>query len=492
MKHIFLLFLLGIYLNSQAQITVSPSVNRATSSDADIVAISLTSFNTAIALNINHDWYDGINFSPNSMIAYNNPMNGSYETKLILQLFDNNNNSLQLDREYSDYKFWLIFPAIPRDVTKINLFVKAKGKKDWIWKWYDINVIPRADVDVMRLALTEDDVKNLIGHSKDINAGVYEEFSTTEEQNAGYRLAFVDTEEGTFLVYLGSTQKIGTWEVGEVKAKLRPTVSQSIYKADWFMAYKTISQAVITFEGATMKVLIDNSKSETTYVRMATGNKNDNYNENPNISTEKWTGTGFALKNGFVLTNYHVIEDASSIQIYGVDGDFANGAKATVVGTDKINDLALLKMSDCKYSSSGSIPYGFNAKIADVGENVYVMGYPLTATMGEEVKLTNGIISAKTGFDGDVSQYQVSAPVQPGNSGGPLIDYNGNVIGVVCAKHSGAENVSYAVKASQVRNLIESVSDTSILNTTNVLYGKELKEQVKCVSKYVYIIKCEK
>lgn len=78
------------------------------------------------------------------------------------------------------------------------------------------------------------------------------------------------------------------------------------------------------------------------------------------------------------------------------------------------------------------------SKIADVGEDIYVLGYPLTATMGEEVKLTNGIINAKTRFDGDVYQYQISTPVQPGNSGEPLIDYNGNVIGVVCAKHRGA------------------------------------------------------
>ena len=112
--------------------------------------------------------------------------------------------------------------------------------------------------------------------------------------------------------------------------------------------------------------------------------------------------------------------------------------------------------------------------------------------MGEEIKLTNGIISAKTGFDGDVSQYQISAPVQPGNSGGPLLDYQGNVIGVICAKHQGTENVTYAIKTSQVKSLIESVSDLSILNTTNQISGKTLKDQVKIANKFVYIIKCSK
>lgn len=213
---------------------------------------------------------------------------------------------------------------------------------------------------------------------------------------------------------------------------------------------------------------------------------------NESVSSTNWSGTGFALKGGYIMTNYHVVEEANAINIYGIGGDFTTGIKATVVGSDKSNDLALLKISGSIPASFNSVPYGFKSKIADVGEDVYVLGYPLTATMGEEVKLTNGIVSARTGFDGDVSQYQISAPVQPGNSGGPLFDYNGNVIGVICAKHRGAENASYAVKTSQVRNLIESVSDLSIMNTTNTLQGKPLKDQVKSVNKYVYIIKCSK
>ena len=210
------------------------------------------------------------------------------------------------------------------------------------------------------------------------------------------------------------------------------------------------------------------------------------------IRSKVWTGTGFALKKGYIMSNYHVVEGASKIQVYGLGGDFIKACDATIVGIDKSNDLALLKLSGNLPTNLNNIPYGFRTTIADVGEDVYALGYPLLATMGEEVKLTNGIVSSKTGYDGDVSQYQISVPVQPGNSGGPLIDKNGNIVGVICAKHTGAENVTYAIKTSQVKILIESISDLSLMNTVNTLKGKTLTEQVKKISNYVFIIKCSK
>ncbi len=156
--------------------------------------------------------------------------------------------------------------------------------------------------------------------------------------------------------------------------------------------------------------------------------------------------------------------------------------------SDERNDLAILKINDPNFTSLGSIPYTFRQGIADVGENVFVLGYPMTYSMGEEIKLTNGIVSSKTGFKGDISLYQISAPVQPGNSGGPLFDKNGNLIGIVSAKHSLAENAGYAVKISYLKNLIDLLPQTINQPTSNTLNGKVLTEQVKIASNFVYII----
>ena len=112
--------------------------------------------------------------------------------------------------------------------------------------------------------------------------------------------------------------------------------------------------------------------------------------------------------------------------------------------------------------------------------------------MGDEIKLTTGVVSSRTGFQGDVSLYQISAPIQPGNSGGPLFDSKGNIIGIVSAKHRGAENVGYAIKASYLKNLIESVMSTNILPQNNKISGFNLSGKVKSVKNYVYYIICSR
>jgi len=159
--------------------------------------------------------------------------------------------------------------------------------------------------------------------------------------------------------------------------------------------------------------------------------------------------------------------------------------------SDKNNDLALIQIDDYSFTSAGTIPYMLKPKLANVGENIFALGYPLRAVMGDEIKLTNGIISSKTGFQGDITSYQVSAPVQPGNSGGPLFDNNGNVIGVINAKLTIAENASYAVKISYLMNLIELLDNPPKLSTGNTLTGKSLSAQVLLVNKFVYIIETE-
>lgn len=225
--------------------------------------------------------------------------------------------------------------------------------------------------------------------------------------------------------------------------------------------------------------------SITCYAQVTT-----NFYGNRKNQSKEWSGTGFALNNGYIATNYHVVEDAKSIKIQGIRGSFNIKYNATVVAKDPNKDLAIIKINDSRFNDFGTIPYRVKTSTSDVGEDVFVLGYPLTTTMGDEIKLTTGVISSKTGFQGDVSLYQISAPIQPGNSGGPLFDGNGNLIGIVNAKHRGAENVSYAVKASYLSNLVESASSISLLPTNNSVSGMSLINKVKSLKNFVFMITC--
>ncbi|MBR1808246.1 MAG: trypsin-like peptidase domain-containing protein [Paludibacteraceae bacterium] len=215
------------------------------------------------------------------------------------------------------------------------------------------------------------------------------------------------------------------------------------------------------------------------------------YNPYQTQQPTDWSGTGWMLNKGYVVTNNHVAENARTIVLKFQVGDSIVQYSGEVALQDPENDLALIRINDPKFKGFGKLPYALKTQTADVGESVFVLGYPMTDTMGDEIKLTTGIVSSLSGYQGGKNQYQISAPVQPGNSGGPLFDENGNIIGIVNAKHSGAENVSYAVKATHLQTLVSKLSDKGgVLPTSSDLQGLNLPQKVKKVKGLVCFIHC--
>lgn len=377
------------------------------------------------------------------------------------------------------YYYTMIFAGkIPPGMTNFTLKDKGtySGAHGYGFSNYQLNN-PRTG----GTSWSEYTVKQNADNNNDGICGIYE-----GADGQGYKLGCVKQNGEYRLIYLGSKERMSWWQVGDTKAILRSSATGGFFKADWYMADKTSnSDCYIIFDGGSMKTIID--KDETFFLKMyPTSSKNGNIVS----EKEEWSGTGFALNNGYIVTNYHVIENARSISIQGIKGNFVKKYKATIIATDKYNDLALLRIVDSGFNGFGSIPYNVKTSVSDVGEEVFVLGYPLTSTMGDEIKLTTGVISSKTGFQGDVSLYQISAPIQPGNSGGPLFDNRGNLIGVVNAKHKGAENVGYAIKTSYLNNLIESSISTSILPNNNQIAGQPLTGKVKSLKNFVFMIIC--
>jgi len=212
------------------------------------------------------------------------------------------------------------------------------------------------------------------------------------------------------------------------------------------------------------------------------------------FSDESWNpaGTGFYVaSNGLIVTNYHVIDEVNFIGIT----QFINGRKtilkAKVILSDPQNDLALLQVDDTKFISPGSLPYDLKPDVAEVGESIFTMGYPLTFMLGDEIKITDGIISARSGFQGDSKMYQISAAITFGNSGGPLFDKMGNLLGMnssVIKYKDLAENTGYSIKTSMILNLLNSSNDPIVIENKNLLKGKDLKDQIKILRNFVPMI----
>jgi S1-C subfamily serine protease len=333
---------------------------------------------------------------------------------------------------------------------------------------------------------TEAKIKSYIrSNGCDKIEGIYENTASSLNESK-YRVAVRKLNGIYYLIYLSGAHNTGNWSEGEIKATLEPTATPLFYKAKWIMSDKSEnSNYYITFEQGLFNMLSDDNEKQL-YIKMFPSST-DNIANTPSEGAS--SGTGYAISsNGYIVTNHHVTNGANSIKIRGVYGDFSKTYTAKVIIEDKNNDLSIIKIDDPNFTSLGTIPYIITNRASDVGSSVFVLGYPLRATMGDEVKLTNGIISSKSGFQGDVTSYQITAPVQPGNSGGPLFDDKGNIIGIINAKHVGAENASYAIKSSYLMNLIDLMPTPPKLQTISTVAGKPLTEQVKILKKFTYII----
>ncbi|MCD4677477.1 MAG: serine protease [Desulfobacula sp.] len=322
--------------------------------------------------------------------------------------------------------------------------------------------------------------KNGIGQYE----GIYEESPHSNNQTR-YKVGLLKITEGYCLIYLSGALYSEDWDEGEIKAILFPSATPNFFKAKWYMGNKSINNDYyISFDQGIMNFI--DGESKKIYVKMYPTAKDNLKLKEASITS---TGTGFAISSdGLIVTNHHLIEGKNSIKVKGVNGNFSESYFAKVLLSDKNNDLAIIKIEDFSSTTCRVPPYTIKSSTVDVGADIFLLGYPLTATMGDEIKLTNGIISSKSGYHGDITLYQMTAPIQPGNSGAPLFDKNGYLVGITNAKHIGTDNVGYAIKSGYLINLVESLSPTPKLPINNLLIGKTLTEQVKLIKEYVYII----
>ena len=202
------------------------------------------------------------------------------------------------------------------------------------------------------------------------------------------------------------------------------------------------------------------------------------------------SGTGFFItEDGYLITNEHVAGNGALVRVVAQDGILP----ARVVKVDSANDLALLK-AEGRFAPLPLV----SSRDVKLGRTVATVGFPNIGLQGFAPKLAKGEIAALSGAQDDPRYFQISAPVQPGNSGGALVDERGNVVGVVTAKlsakatlaTSGAlpENVNYAVKSSFLLSFLESVPEVAARLREPNLKDRKFEDVVKAAEQAAVLV----
>jgi len=198
-------------------------------------------------------------------------------------------------------------------------------------------------------------------------------------------------------------------------------------------------------------------------------------------------GTAFLIDgNGFLVTNAHVLTGSGAI----VSDNNGNEYNSRILSVDRERDLAILKIDDKDFEPVSTLPYSIKKTQPDLGEELFTLGYPR-----DEIVYNMGYLSAKTGYNGDTSSCQLSLTANPGNSGAPVFNKNGEIIGIISTKQTQAEDVVFALKSNNIFNMVDSLKniDTSFkkikLPSSSSLKKLDRVSQVKKAENYVFLVK---
>lgn len=201
----------------------------------------------------------------------------------------------------------------------------------------------------------------------------------------------------------------------------------------------------------------------------------------------RYTGTGFALTNdGYLATSYHVVKDADSVYIQNAAGNYY---KTQIVAFNEASDVVVLKIENDSFRfAKYDIPYTIKNR-RQLASRVYTLGFPQ-----DEIVYNEGYISARNGYSGDTTQFRLDIQAGPGQSGAPVIDASGNVIGIITGKESESAGTTYAVSSEALTELLNTLPEENQIKTANVnrLGRLSREKQIERLEYYTCAIKVYK
>lgn len=202
-------------------------------------------------------------------------------------------------------------------------------------------------------------------------------------------------------------------------------------------------------------------------------------------------GTGFLIDGkGYLVTSAHVVVNADSVYVQNIKGDYFKGSTIYV---NQQSDIAILKIDDPRFHSIKNLPYNIQRQSADLGEDIFTLGYPRPSS---EIVYNRGYLSAITGYNGDTLAYQIAISANPGNSGGPIFNENGDVIGILSGKQITAEGVFFSSRSKNIYTALQEIrkdtaSEERIKLPLALPSVKTLSrpQQIKRIEECVYMVK---
>jgi serine protease Do len=187
---------------------------------------------------------------------------------------------------------------------------------------------------------------------------------------------------------------------------------------------------------------------------MATPKEKKEVPPKPKVQPGRYAGTGFLISsNGYIITSHHVVKGADSVY---VENPILGSLKTSVVYSDASNDVSVLRIENPQVSV-GKLPYTISATEASLGEDVFTLGFPR-----EDIVFGEGSISALSGYGQNPNSYQVSVPVNPGNSGGPLFNSKGDLVGIISGLQTETSGAAFAIKSSVLLEVLKNMPEDSV------------------------------